>query len=85
MPDLGFAIFRAFPAYESLQLQAQKLLIQSLVPEVGDAIQEAITRFSANAGQLTAFGIVGLTVTSVMMFSTIEGSFSAIWRVSEPR
>jgi membrane protein len=82
---IGFAIFRAFPAYESLQLQAQKLLIQSLVPEVGDAIQEAITRFSANAGQLTAFGIVGLTVTSVMMFSTIEGSFSAIWRVSEPR
>jgi membrane protein len=82
---IGFAIFRAFPAYETLQQQAQTLILHNLVPEVGDAIQETIIQFAANAGQLTTFGIVGLAVTSVMLFWTIEGSFSAIWRVSEPR
>ncbi|HYI70770.1 MAG TPA: YihY family inner membrane protein, partial [Skermanella sp.] len=82
---IGFAIFRAFPAYETLQQQAQTLILRNLVPEVGDAIQDTIIQFAGNAGQLTAFGIVGLAITSVMLFWTIEGSFSAIWRVSEPR
>ena len=82
---IGFAIFRAFPAYETLQQQAQTLILRNLVPEVGDAIQDTIIQFAGNAGQLTTFGIVGLAITSVMLFWTIEGSFSAIWRVSEPR
>ncbi|HEY0420280.1 MAG TPA: YihY family inner membrane protein, partial [Acetobacteraceae bacterium] len=82
---ISFAIFRAFPAYETLQKRAQSLLFNTLVPAVGETLGENINRFTANAGQLTAFGIVGLAVTSVLLFNTIESSFSGIWRVREPR
>lgn len=80
-----FAIFQAFPAYETLVGEAQRLLINSLVPEVGEALIENLNQFTANAGRLTGFGVIGLAVTSVLLFSTIEGSFRAIWRITEPR
>ncbi|MBJ7414570.1 MAG: YihY/virulence factor BrkB family protein, partial [Niveispirillum sp.] len=34
-----FAIFTAFPAYRRLRQQAETLLFQNLVPQVGDQIQ----------------------------------------------
>lgn len=80
-----FAIFQAFPAYQTLIGEAQRLLINNLVPEVGESLLTNIGTFTANAGQLTGFGVVGLAVTSVMLFNTIEGSFSAIWKIREPR
>ncbi|HYD29456.1 MAG TPA: YihY family inner membrane protein [Azospirillaceae bacterium] len=82
---IGFAIFSAFPAFGTLRERAQQLIFKNLVPTVGDAILEYLGRFMANAGQLTAFGIIGLAVSAVLLLSTIEGSFSAIWRVHEPR
>ena len=80
-----FAIFQAFPAYQTIVGEAQRLLINNLVPEVGEALLANLNQFTANAGQLTGFGVVGLAVTSVMLFNTIEGSFSAIWKIREAR
>lgn len=80
-----FTIFQAFPAYETLLGEAQRILIASFVPEVGEALIDNLNQFAANAGRLTGFGIVGLAVTSVLLFWTIESSFSAIWRISEAR
>ena len=82
---IGFAIFAAFPAYEALQREAQALIFNNLVPQVGDALLEALGPFMANAGQLTAFGIVGLAFTSIMLLFTIEGSFNTIFNSREPR
>lgn len=82
---IGFAVFSAFPAFSTLQQQAQQLLFSNLVPTVGDAILEYLSRFMANAGQLTTFGVIGLAVSAVLLLATIESSFSAIWRVREPR
>lgn len=82
---IGFAIFSAFPAFGHLQAQAQQMLFKNLVPTVGDAMVEYLARFMANAGQLTAFGVIGLAISAVLLLETIEGSFSAIWRVTEPR
>ncbi|WP_207478282.1 YihY family inner membrane protein [Arenibaculum pallidiluteum] len=80
-----FAVFQAFPAYGTLREHAQKLLVSSLVPEVGEAILDYLNTFTANAGQLTGFGVIGLAVTAVLLFNTIEGSFRMIWRVTDPR
>lgn len=82
---IGFAIFSAFPAFNTLQAQAQDLIFRNMVPAVGDAVVDYLARFMANAGQLTVFGIIGLAVAAVLLLSTIEGAFSAIWRVTEPR
>ncbi len=80
-----FAIFSAFPAFSRLRSQVQDLLFDNLVPQVGAAVREYMDRFMENAGQSTAFGVIGLAVSAVLLLSTIEGAFSAIWRVSEPR
>ncbi|MEI6985540.1 MAG: YihY family inner membrane protein [Rhodospirillaceae bacterium] len=80
-----FAIFSAFPAFSRLRAQLQGLLFDNLVPQVGAAVSEYFNRFMENAGQLTAFGIIGLALTAVLLLSTIENAFGVIWRVSEPR
>lgn len=85
LTTIAFAIFAAFPAYESLQRQAQELIFSNLVPQVGDALLEALGPFMANAGQLTAFGVVGLAFTAIMLLFTIEGSFNTIFGSREPR
>src|SRR5690606_41473877 len=82
---VAFAVFTAFPAFERLQTRVQTLIFENLVPQVGDTVMEAVSGFMTNAGQLTALGTVGLAITSVMLFFTIEGTFNAIWRSREPR
>jgi len=80
-----FAIFSAFPAFSRLRSQVQDLLFDNLVPQVGAAVREYLDRFMENAGQSTAFGVIGLAISAVLLLSTIEGAFSSIWRISEPR
>lgn len=80
-----FAIFTAFPAYKKLRQQAETLLFQSLVPQVGDQIQAYAGTFVAKAGALTGVGVIGLTITAILLFFSIEGALNAIWRSTEPR
>lgn len=80
-----FTIFSAFPAFGRLKTQLQDLLFDNLVPQVGAAVREYLNRFMENAGQSTAFGVVGLALSAVLLLFTIESAFSTIWRVAEPR
>ncbi|MEI8395460.1 MAG: YihY family inner membrane protein [Rhodospirillaceae bacterium] len=80
-----FAIFSAFPAFSRLRRQLQSMLFSNLVPEVGAAVSEYLNRFMDNAGQSTAFGIIGLAFTAVLLLATIETAFGMIWRINEPR
>ena len=82
---IGFAIFSAFPAFSALQMRIQTAVIKNLVPEIGDAILEYLSRFMANAGQMPIFGVIGLAISAVLLIWTIEGSFATVWRVREPR
>lgn len=80
-----FAIFTAFPAYGRMRQQAETLLFQTLVPQVGDQVQSYAAGFVANAGALTGFGAIGLMATSILLFFSIEGAFNKIWRSTQPR
>jgi len=80
-----FAIFTAFPAYRRLRQQAETLLFQNLVPQVGDQIQSYAGTFVAKAGALTGVGVIGLTITAILLFFAIEGALNSIWRAAEPR
>ncbi|WP_404325478.1 YihY family inner membrane protein [Aerophototrophica crusticola] len=80
-----FAIFTAFPAYSRVREQAQTMLFEFLVPQVGQQVQGYASQFMANAAALTGFGAVGLTFSAILLFSSIEGAFNAIWRITEPR
>lgn len=82
---IGFAVFSAFPAFGSLQNEIQAMIFHNLAPEIGDTLLEHVAAFMANAGKMPIFGVIGLAVTSILLIWTIEGAFSAIWRVHEPR
>ena len=82
---IAFAILAAFPAFEGVRDQAQALLFENMVPEIGDTIAQALASFTKNAGKTTAVGIVFVAVTSVLTLNTIETVFNTIWRVGEPR
>ena len=82
---ISLSILSAFPAFESVQ---DRLITQALgfiAPHAGAEVQTYLDRFVANTSNLTAFGIVWLAVTSIMLLSTIEAAFNAIWRVDAPR
>jgi len=80
-----FAIFSAFPAFSRLRSQAQQLIFENLVPAVSDVVLANVDRFMGNAAALTGFGIIGLAVTSILLFFSVEGAFNTIWRATEPR
>lgn len=82
---IAFAVISAFPAFQDIEANAQKLIFDNLVPQVGTAVQDYLERFAANAGRLTSVGLVGLVVTAILLLATIEGAFNAIWRVRESR
>jgi len=82
---IGLAILAAFPAFESIRTQMQGSLVQTLAPEVGNQVRQAIAGFIGNAGNLTAIGIVGLVVTAVLLLTAIEDSLNRIFRVTKAR
>lgn len=48
-------------------------------------VHSHLNTFIENAAGRTAFGVVGLVISAILLLSTIEGAFGSIWRVTEPR
>lgn len=82
---IGLAMFAAFPVFRGLRNRFQEEIFQNFVPHVGAAVQEQVAHFVDKAGELTAAGIVGLSVTAIMLLVTIETSLNMIFRVEQAR
>lgn len=82
---VSFAIFAAFPAFERIKGQAQGILFENLVPEVGGTVQKHLETFTSKTDSLTAIGVIFLGVTAVMLLSTINNTFNEIWRARRRR
>lgn len=82
---ISFAIFAAFPAFQEMKGQLQSFVFNNFVPEIGSVVYEHIDAFTQKTGQLTAVGVVFLAVTSIMLLSSINGTFNVIWQVQETR
>jgi membrane protein len=81
-----FTVMAAFPVFSEFSTPVKIFLLENLVPEAaGRIITVYMQEFTDNAAKLTALGIAGLVVTSVMLMMTIDDEFNAIWRVSRPR
>ncbi|MGH8728587.1 MAG: YihY family inner membrane protein [Burkholderiales bacterium] len=81
-----FTVMAAFPTFADFSTPVKVFLLENLVPEAaGRIITVYMQQFSDNAARLTALGIAGLAVTSVMLMMTIDSEFNEIWRVSRPR
>lgn len=82
---MGLSLVAAFPVFQDLQFQIQEFALANFVPEFGDEVASYITNFSDNAGSVTAIGVVGLCVSSVLIVVNIESAFNRIWRAREFR
>lgn len=81
-----FALFTAFPIFNSFRDALQSFLAGHLMPEsVNDQIFKYLNLFASKAKGLTAAGLIALLVTSVATMMTIESVFNVIWRVPRPR
>lgn len=82
---IALAILAAFPTFEPIRHELQIGLISMLVPDVGQAVRQMIDGLINNAGNLTAFGILGLVFTAILLLVTIEDALNRIFRVDQPR
>ena len=82
---LVLATLAAFPAFDQLRASLQEAIVSNLVPDTGLRISEALTNFIEAAANLTAFGVVGLVLTSVLLLLTIEDALNEIFGVTRQR
>jgi len=75
----------AFPAFAPLRESLQSFMFSNLLPDTGIKLQSQMETFIAAAGKLTAFGVMGLAITAIMLILTIEGAFNRIFRVTHVR
>lgn len=82
---IALAMLAAFPVFDDIRDQIQIWAFQNFVPAVGEVVQDQVGAFIANAGKLTAAGVVGLAVTAVLLLVTIEDALNAVFRVERER
>lgn len=82
---IAFAILSAFATFDPARARMESLFFEIFVPEVGAEVGKYLSDFSSNAANLTAFGIVALAVTAVMLLWTIEATLNHVWRIEKPR
>ena len=65
----------------------RNFLMQYLLPTASfqEVIIENIEKFARNTAALSIFGGLFLAVTAIALLNMVEGSFNAIWRVTERR
>lgn len=79
------AVLSLFPVFGAWMNVIQDFIYSNFVPEAGEAVQKYLSQFAGKAGRLTAFGLVFLGVTSLMLMATIEQALNDIWRVENAR
>ncbi|UTH75295.1 YihY family inner membrane protein [Chromobacterium sp. IIBBL 290-4] len=83
---IALTVISAFPVFADYSTRFKIMLLSTLVPEfAGKVITVYMRQFADNAEKLTAAGIAMLGVTALMLMSTIERTFNAIWGVRRGR
>lgn len=83
---IALTLFSAFPVFADFSDQIKHFLLSNMLPETGGKmISRYVEQFAESATKLTAFGLVFLAVTAMLMMITIDNAFNTIWRVSKPR
>jgi membrane protein len=82
---VGFAVLSVFPVFKTWMTTVQDFIYGNFVPTAGDTVSQYLQQFATNAGRLTAWGLVFLFVTAVMLIATIEKAFNDIWHVRRQR
>jgi membrane protein len=83
---IALTLFSAFPVFADFSDEIKHFLLSNMLPETGGKmISRYVEQFAESATKLTAFGLVFLAVTAMLMMITMDNAFNTIWRVSKPR
>ena len=84
---VALAVSTAFPVFNEWIASLQLFIIENVLPDAPgvETISEQINSFSHNAGRLTAIGVAGFVVTSVMLMLTVDNALNRIFRVQRRR
>jgi membrane protein len=75
---VGARVFSQYPQ-RSLEVFVQ------ILPYSDKSLVDTMTEFLDQAGTIHGFGVVVFFVTTLLLFSTVEGSLNKIWNVSQRR
>jgi membrane protein len=84
---VALGITTAFPVFDQWIGSLQLFILENVLPDtpVVNTIVDQINSFTENAARLTAIGIVGFIVTSVMLMLTVDNALNRIFRVQRRR
>ena len=84
---VALAIATAFPVFDEWIGSLQLFILENVLPDTPavDTVIEQINSFTQNAARLTAIGLIGFVVTSVMLMLTIDNALNRIFRVQRRR
>lgn len=86
MVVIALTMFSAFPVFSDLGEQMKKFVADNFLPEVGGKlITFYVEQFASSAAHLTAWGMVFLLLTAMMLMLTIDHALNTIWHVTRPR
>ena len=74
-----------FPVFEEWSRELENFVYRNFVPAAGDVIQSQLEEFIGQTGRLTAFGLLFLLVSALLLLFTIEETLNKIWRVRDSR
>jgi membrane protein len=80
------SIFAAFPVFSDFSAELKAFIWNNLMPQAaGKVVSVYMQQFTEHAARLTAFGIVFLALTALMLMLTIDRALNSIWRVTRHR
>jgi membrane protein len=79
------AILSAFPIFDAAREHFLGVLLQYVVPAIGEETAWWFQYFAGAAARTTAVGVVALVITAILLLATIEEQLHSIWRVRIPR
>lgn len=85
MMTVTYSMFSIIPAFQHLGDQFQTLVFEHFLPNSEQDLGKYLKDFSAQARNLTAFGLVFLLVSAYLMLKNIEQNFNGIWGVPRGR
>lgn len=82
---IGFAVLSAFPVFGQVEQELKQFFFANFLPSAVDDVEQYFDEFVEKARSLTAIGVVGLAVVSLLLFFTIETAMNVIFQVSPTR
>lgn len=74
-----------FPVFEEWSQNLEDFVVRNFVPAAGEVVQSQLQQFIDQTTRLTAFGLMFLLISALLLLFTIEETLNKIWRVKESR